>query len=74
MRELIAAGAPLLDLPAIRTPLHTALYRHWFREGPGENDYAGVVRVLLAAGIEIPDDLKPSGHAELDALIEDAQG
>jgi ankyrin repeat protein len=73
VHELLAAGAPLLDVPGFGTPLHTALYNHWFREGPGANDYAGVVRVLLAAGAVIPDDLRPSGDAELDALIETAR-
>lgn len=69
VRELLAAGAPILDLPRVRTPLHTALYQHWFQSGPGANDYAGVVRVLLEAGMPIPENLKPSGDPELDALV-----
>jgi hypothetical protein len=73
LRELIAAGAPLV-VEGTPSPLYVALHRQWFWEGPGENDYAGVVRMLLAAGVEVPDDLEPSGNAELDGLIQQARG
>jgi hypothetical protein len=71
--ELLAAGAPLIDVPTFHSPLHTALHQHWFPEGPGENDYVGVARVLLATGMKVPDDLRPCGDSELDALVEKAR-
>ena len=72
--DLLALDVPSLDLPGCRTPLHTALHRRWFGSRPGERDYAGVVRVLIDAGVTVPDDLEPCGDAELDALIEAARG
>jgi ankyrin repeat protein len=71
LRELLVAGAPIVDAEGFGTPLHTALYQRWSSFGyrPGESDYAGVVRALLDAEVEVPDDLRPSGDAELDALI-----
>jgi ankyrin repeat protein len=73
VRQLLDAGAPVVNVEGVGSPLHVALHRQWFWEGPGDNDYAGVVRALLEAGIEVPDDLKPSGNAEIDALIEQAR-
>jgi ankyrin repeat protein len=72
LRELLDAGAPLVNAPGFGTPLHTALYQRWSSFGyrPGEGDYLGVVRTLLATGIALPEDLRPSGDAEIDALIE----
>ena len=72
LRELLDAGAPLLDAPGFGTPLHTALYQRWSSFGyrPGESDYVGVVRVLLDAGVAVPADLRPSGDAAIDALID----
>jgi ankyrin repeat protein len=71
LRDLLAAGAPFLDAHGFGTPLHSALYQRWSSFGyrPGEGDYAGVLRVLLEAGMDVPDELRPSGDAELDALI-----
>jgi ankyrin repeat protein len=74
LRELLDAGAPIIDAQGFGTPLHTALYQRWSSFGyrPGESDYLGVVRALLDAGIEVPADLRPSGDAEIDALIASA--
>lgn len=71
MRDLLAAGAPLLDAPGFGTPLHTALYQRWssFGHRPGESDYLGVVRALLDAGVAVPAGLRPCGDAAIDALI-----
>ncbi|MEO8181026.1 MAG: ankyrin repeat domain-containing protein [Deltaproteobacteria bacterium] len=71
LRELLAAGAPLLDVPGFGTPLHTALHQRWssFGHRPGESDYIGVVRALLDSGLELPDRLGPCGDVEIDALI-----
>lgn len=71
LRELLDAGAPIIDAEGFGTPLHTALYQRWssFGHRPGESDYLGVVRVLLDAGIEVPANLRPTGDAELDALL-----
>lgn len=71
LRALLDAGAPIIDAKGFGTPLHTALYQRWSSFGyrPGESNYLGVVRVLLDAGIEVPDDLRPSGDTEIDALI-----
>jgi hypothetical protein len=71
LQELLDAGAPIMDAAGFGTPLHTALYQRWssFGHRPGESDYVGVVRVLLDAGIEVPDGLRPSGDAEIDALV-----
>lgn len=76
LRELLELGAPLVDVPGFGTPLHTALYQRWSSFGyrPGESDYLGVVRVLLAAGVEVPGDLRPCGDAQIDALIDSARG
>lgn len=74
LRELLAEGAPQVDVPGFGTPLHSALYQRWssFGHRPGESDYLGVVRELLAAGVDIPSDLRPCGDAAIDALIEAA--
>jgi hypothetical protein len=74
LRELLDAGAPILNVPGFGTPLHSALYQRWssFGHRPGESDYLGVVRVLLDAGIEVPQGLRPCGDAAIDALIEAA--
>jgi ankyrin repeat protein len=73
--QLLELGAPMIDVPGFGTPLHTALYQRWSSFGcrPGESDYLGVLRVLLAAGVEVPNDLRPCGDAELDALLESAR-
>jgi len=75
LRELLELGAPMIDVPGFGTPLHTALYQRWssFGHRPGESDYLGAVRVLLAAGATVPGDLRPSGDAQIDALIEAAK-
>ena len=75
LRELLELGAPMIDAPGFGTPLHTALYQRWSSFGhlPGESDYLGAVRVLLAAGAAVPGDLRPSGDAQIDALIGAAQ-
>jgi ankyrin repeat protein len=72
LRELIEAGAPMLDVPGFGTPLHSALHQRWssFGHRPGEGDYLGVVRALLEAGAPLPRDLRPCGDAAIDALIE----
>jgi ankyrin repeat protein len=74
LRELLDAGAPMIDVPGFGTPLHSALYQRWSSFGchPGESDYLGVVRALLDAGAQVPDDPKPCGDAAIDALIEAA--
>jgi ankyrin repeat protein len=74
LRELLEAGVPMLDAPGFGTPLHSALYQRWssFGHRPGESDYLGVVRALLAAGVDIPAGLRPCGDAAIDALIEAA--
>jgi ankyrin repeat protein len=74
LRELLAAGAPMLDVPGFGTPLHSALYQRWssFGHRPGESDYLGVVRALLDAGVDVPVGLRPCGDAAIDALIEAA--
>jgi ankyrin repeat protein len=74
LSALLDAGAPLIDAKGFGTPLDTALYQRWSSFGyrSGESDYLGVVRALLDAGIEVPDDLRPSGDAEIDALIASA--
>lgn len=76
LRELLELGAPMVDVPGFGTPLHSALYQRWSSFGyrPGESDYLGVVRVLLAEGAKVPGDLRPSGDAQIDALIESARG
>jgi ankyrin repeat protein len=70
-KELLNAGAPIIDAEGLGTPLHTALYQRWSSFGyrPGENDYLGVVRVLLDAGIAVPAGLRRTGDTEIDALI-----
>jgi ankyrin repeat protein len=75
LSELLELGAPLSDVPGFGTPLHSALYQRWSSFGcrPGESDYLGVVRVLLAKGASIPSDVRPSGDALIDALIEAAR-
>lgn len=76
LRELLELGAPMLDAPGFGTPFHTAIQQRWSSFGwrPGEGDYPGVVRVLLAAGAQVPSDLKPSGDHEIEALLEAARG
>jgi ankyrin repeat protein len=76
LRELLELGAPMLDVPGFGTPFHTAIQQRWSSFGwrPGESDYLGVVRVLLAAGAKVPGDLRPSGDAEIEALLETARG
>lgn len=75
LRELLELGAPLVDAPGFGTPFHTAIQQRWSSFGwrPGESDYLGVVRVLLAAGVQVPNDLKPSGDGQIDALLEAAR-
>jgi ankyrin repeat protein len=71
LQDLLDAGAPMIDAEGFGTPLHTALHQRWSSFGyrPGESDYIGVVRVLLDAGIEVPEGLRPTGDAEIDALV-----
>lgn len=71
MRDLLAAGAPFVTVEGFGTPFHTALYQRWSSFGyrAGEGDYVGVVKVLLAAGVEVPSDLRACGDAEIDALL-----
>lgn len=68
---LLDAGVPFRSAPGFGTPLHSAVKQRWTSFGyrPGESDYVGVVKVLLDAGYPIPDDLPPSGDADIDALI-----
>jgi hypothetical protein len=75
LRELLELGAPMVDVPGFGTPFHTAIQQRWSSFGwrPGESDYLGVVRVLLAAGAKLPSELRPSGDAEIDALLETAR-
>jgi hypothetical protein len=71
--ELLALGVAAVNVPGWKTPLHTALHQQWFGSRPGERDYAAVVRVLLASGMTVPDDLAPCGDPELDALVDAAR-
>jgi hypothetical protein len=57
--KLIDIGGPA------GTPLHQALHHRWNPAG----DYLGVVRAFAAAGVKLPADLRPTGDAELDALV-----
>jgi hypothetical protein len=72
LRELLDAGVPRIDAPGFGSPLHSALYQRWssFGHRPGEGDYLGVVKILLATGMDLPSDLRPCGDVATDALID----
>ncbi|MEQ8765411.1 MAG: ankyrin repeat domain-containing protein [Planctomycetota bacterium] len=64
---LLRSGVPQEDVAGyFGTPLNTALYRQWSREG----DYPSVLRALLEAGAEVPADWSPTGRADVDTVVE----
>jgi len=66
IRALLARGARVEDIGrGFGTPLDTALHCRW---QPG-GDYVGAVSELVAAGLQLPTALDPTGDAALDEAV-----
>jgi ankyrin repeat protein len=71
VKGMLARGVRPLDLGGdAGTPVHQALYQRWNDEG----DYPGVLEALVAGGVPLPANLKPSGDAALDELVARLRG
>jgi hypothetical protein len=66
VKGMLARGVKPIDIGGeLATPVHQALYARWNPEG----DYAGTLTELVAGGVPLPAQLKPSGDAALDELV-----
>jgi ankyrin repeat protein len=66
VKGILARGVRPVDLGGeAGTPIHQALYHRWNDAG----DYVGVLEALVAGGVPLPADLRPSGDATLDAAV-----
>jgi ankyrin repeat protein len=66
VKGMLARGVKAVDIGGqAGTPVHQALYNRWYQDG----DYLGTLTELVAGGVPLPADLKPTGDAALDAAV-----
>jgi ankyrin repeat protein len=66
VKGMLARGVRPIDIGGeAGTPVHQALYHRWNPAG----DYVGTLDVLVAGGVPLPADLKPTGDAALDDAV-----